>query len=321
MPKPSPQLEGVCYSVVIPVYNSAAVLPKLFSRLVAVMETLGEQFELLFVDDNSADGSWAVLEAITRGDPRVSAIGLAGNVGQGTATLTGLRHAEGKILITLDDDLEHSPEDIPALLARLDGGEGYNVVFGISNAVHRRAWRRVASWAMNIIFSPILRKPLALRFSGFRAMRRSAAEQILALRVPDPFVSALLFQITPRIGMVHVNHTASALPSSRHSFARLARLSLAYFDALSDRDRERFVVRIAAIGMVSLMLAALGLYLIPPSFIAGIAIGIAIGLTVVAASLGLAGAISGFRIRTFRRNPAPEVAIRRIMSARPETFG
>ena len=73
--------ETVFYSIVVPVYNSATVLPELYRRLIAVMESLGERFELLVVDDDSADGSWAALEAITRGDPRVSAIGLAQNVG------------------------------------------------------------------------------------------------------------------------------------------------------------------------------------------------------------------------------------------------
>lgn len=311
--------EPVFHSVVVPVYNSAIILPRLYVRLIAVMEALEKRFEVIFVDDDSIDTSWAALETVALADPRVSAIRLARNVGQGAATMVGLRHARGAVIVTLDDDFQHVPEDIPHLLQRLNGPEKYNVVFGLPQAFHRSSWRRTASWAMNMVFSPILRKPVALRFSGFRAMRRSVAAQLLTLRSPDPFVSALLFQITPHIGVARVEHFGSALASSRYSFGRLARLSLGYFGALSDGDRERFVVRAVITGAVFLAFALIGLYTAPATAIAWIAIGGAIVLAIGAIGLASAGAVAGLRIRAFRRAPAAEVAIRRMISAERKT--
>src|ERR1700674_4267920 len=116
--------ETVVYSVVVPVYNSAPLTTRLYGRLVAVMESLGQQFELIFIDDCSTDASWTALAEIARTDRRVIAIQLARNVGQGRATLYGIGRSSGEIIVTLDDDLQHVPDDIPKLLAELRGPVG-----------------------------------------------------------------------------------------------------------------------------------------------------------------------------------------------------
>ena len=154
--------EPVFYSVVVPVYNSAPILPRLHHRLAAAMEALGHPFELIFVDDASADASWAVLADIAHGDPRVVAVQLAHNVGQTPATLAGLRRSAGDVLITLDDDLQHPPEEIPKLLARLNGPEEFDAVFGIPAVRRQSVWRRAASWSNNMVFSVVLGKPVGL---------------------------------------------------------------------------------------------------------------------------------------------------------------
>jgi polyisoprenyl-phosphate glycosyltransferase len=248
----------IAYSVVVPVYNSAPVLARLYARLIAVMASLGKRFELVFVDDDSADASWSLLAEIARTDPRVLAIRLAHNVGQGDATLAGLRASSGEILVTIDDDLQYMPEEIPNLLAALDGPEWYDAIFGVPATRRHPAWRKFASSITNILVSPVLGKSASLHFTAFRAMRRPVVERMLALSWPDPFLSALLFQVTRRIGAVRVTHAASALASSRYSLRKLARVPSGLFAALSERDRRGFGRFIGMIAVVLTALASVG---------------------------------------------------------------
>jgi glycosyltransferase involved in cell wall biosynthesis len=212
----------VVYSVVVPVYNSAPVLARLYARLIAVMVSLERRFELVFVDDDSADASWSLLAEIARTDPRVLAIRLAHNVGQGDATLAGLRASSGEVLVTIDDDLQYMPEEIPNLLALLDAPERYDAVFGVPATRRHPAWRRFASSVANMCVSPVLGKPASLHFSAFRAMRRPVVERLLALSWPDPFLSALLFQVTRGIG-AGAGHTRHLCADIKPLFAPQAR--------------------------------------------------------------------------------------------------
>src|ERR1700688_2028475 len=257
--------DTVVYSVVVPVYNSAPLTTRLYGRLVAVMESLGQRFELIFIDDCSTDASWTALAEIARTDRRVIAIQLARNVGQGRATLYGLDRSSGKIIITLDDDLQYAPEDIPKLLAALDGPARYDVVFGVPVSRRHPAWRRFASWMLNLVVSLVLRKPLYLRFTAFCALRRGAVLQLLAVRSAEPFLlSALLFQITRRIVMVQVQHSNSELSFSRYSLGELAQVTFGCLASLSATDRRSFTMGTCAGGLGLLTLAWSVISLCPP---------------------------------------------------------
>jgi glycosyltransferase involved in cell wall biosynthesis len=309
----------IAYSVVVPVYNSAPVLARLYARLVAVMESLGRRFELVFVDDGSADASWSLLAEIARADPRVIAIRLARNVGQGEATLAGLRASSGEILVTIDDDLQYMPEEIPNMLAVLDGPERYDAIFGVPATRHHPAWRRFASLITNMFVSPVLGKPAALHFSAFRALRRPVVERMLALSWPDPFLSALLFQVTHRIGAVRVTHAKSALKSSRYSIRKLARVPAGLFGALSDRDRRSFVRVVGIIGAALVAFAYVGFLFRHVSMMVSIFAAAAAILAVLALSLALAALLVERRVEAFRRKPFAVVAIRAMISGGQET--
>src|SRR5689334_8474595 len=113
-------LDSVEISVVIPVYNSAEMLPLLHARLDAVLATMGNSFEVIYVDDGSQDASWSVLRQLEqqyRGS--VTAVQLMRNYGQHNALMCGFRQARGNYVITMDDDLQHPPEEIPKLLAAI----------------------------------------------------------------------------------------------------------------------------------------------------------------------------------------------------------
>ncbi|MBM3778148.1 MAG: glycosyltransferase, partial [Acidimicrobiia bacterium] len=210
----SPPAARVALSAVVPVFNSAPVVSTLCGRLVSVLERVGGSFEIVLVDDGSSDASWTALAAIARADTRVAAIRLAGNHGGGYATLAGLRHTAGDVVIMLNDDLQHLPEAIPALLAALAGPPARDVVFGRSRVRYHRAWRKAASLAIDIVAAVSLRKPLAFRFTSFLVARRECVSRVLALPDPAPAVPALFLGAAARIGVLTVPHGPSALGGS-----------------------------------------------------------------------------------------------------------
>lgn len=115
-------------SIVVPVYNGSATLSQLVDRLNRVLLALVEEFEIILVDDASCDDSWQLINELARSHPVVRGIRLSRNFSQHNATLCGIRAARFDTTVTLDDDLQQSPEDIPRLLARLD--EGFDIVYG-----------------------------------------------------------------------------------------------------------------------------------------------------------------------------------------------
>ncbi len=303
----------VC-SVVVPIYNSASLVTRLYGRLVAVMESLGLPFELILIDDCSTDASWAALTEIARADKRVIAVELARNAGQARATLHGIRRSIGDIIVTLDDDLQHAPEDIPKLLAELDGPAGYDVVLGIPTSRHQAAWRRFASWTANLTFCLVLRKPLRLRFTAFCAIRRRAALQLLAVRCAEPFVSVLLCRITPRIAVVRVQHFASTLGSSRYSLGKLARVTFGCLASLPDADRRSLVIAACA-GVLGLLTLAWGAFFLgPPGLATDIALVLAVALGIASLAIGSAAVAVEWRCRAVLRNPATEVVALCVIS-------
>src|SRR6185436_4430955 len=96
-------------SVVVPVYNSEAILPNLFDRLKPVLNSIGESWELILVNDASRDGSWKTIQSLAASDPRCRGINLMRNYGQHNAVLCGIRAVRGDVVVTMDDDLQHPP--------------------------------------------------------------------------------------------------------------------------------------------------------------------------------------------------------------------
>src|SRR5262245_14958972 len=115
-------------SIVIPVHNEEPSILPLYDRLSAVLESLGRKYEILFVDDASTDRSFELLANLVETDANLKVIRLRRNFGQTAALSAGFHEAEGSIVIAMDGDLQHAPEDIPALLAKID--EGFDIASG-----------------------------------------------------------------------------------------------------------------------------------------------------------------------------------------------
>ncbi len=212
------------YSVVVPVYNSENSLCELYERLANVFDRqLRRPFELILVDDNSRDNSFQVMERLRGQDPRVKIIQLARNYGQPSAVLCGFSHASGDFIITLDDDLQHPPEELPRMIEVLDTDPNVDVVLGKyvgrQHNFIRKFGTRVARWAT----SRMLNTPPDLEMTSFRVIRRFVVEAVLELDIYHPQIGDMLLHTTSHIVNVPVKHHARVYGRSGYTFTRLAR--------------------------------------------------------------------------------------------------
>ena len=168
-------------SVVVPVYNSETTLRDLVLRLEPVLQAEASKFELILVNDGSSDSSWKVVESLARDHAWIISIDLMRNYGQHNALLCGTRVANYQLIVTMDDDLQHPPEEIPKLLARLD--EGFDVVYG-APAKEQHGWSRdLASRLTRFALHKATGIETVRQVSSFRAFRRSLRDAFASYRV------------------------------------------------------------------------------------------------------------------------------------------
>ena len=259
----------VLFSIVVPVYNSEQTLPLLYERIARVMEGMGASFELVFVEDCGTDRSWQVLQAIAQKDDRVRAIQLLRNYGQASATICGLRHSVGQIVVTLDDDLQNPPEEITVLAGALENDPELDVVIGIPREKQHAFWRRLGSELVNSINSFAIKKDRSLKFSGFRAMRRIVVDRLVELNVPQPAIGVLLCSITPRITNIAVRHDPRSTGRSGYTIAKILGLTLSNFLTFSDFPL-RFLAMVGVVGILASL--AYGLALVVRFLTGGISV-------------------------------------------------
>ncbi len=210
------------FSIVVPVYNSARTLAELHARLCAALESLGS-FEIILVDDGSQDGSFARMQELRAADPRVRIVQLMRNFGQHNALVCGLARARGRVVITLDDDLQNPPEEIKKLVDTLT--DDLDCVLGVTQE-KRQSWsRNAASRLASHAAGWILRKGKRVRFSPFTAMRAELVAAMVLQRTAFVFIPALLYTTTMRIGEVEVRHDPRREGQSRYGWPRLLKLT------------------------------------------------------------------------------------------------
>lgn len=216
---PAPEI-----SIVIPVYNEAANLRALWSRLEPVISALGRACEAIFVDDGSVDNSLEILRGFAAGDPRVRVIELARNFGQHSAILAGFRNCAGDIVVTLDADLQNPPEEIPKLIAAIDAGN--DVVGGWREERQDRTYRRLASRLQNRVTSAIVGVPMHDYGCMLRAYRRHIIDTVVECDEKAAFVPALANTFAKRVAEIPVEHAERAAGESKYNLFSLAHLSL-----------------------------------------------------------------------------------------------
>lgn len=207
-------------SVVIPVYNSEPILQDLVIRLQAALVENCSQFELLLVNDGSFDKSWEKIQNLSTQYHFIKGINLMRNYGQHNALLCGIREAQGDVIITMDDDLQHPPEEISKLLQKWM--EGYDVVYGYPAKLPHSFWRN--------LFSRLTKKTLAVvmgiksvnEISAFRAFSTDLRKAFSSYQSPNVIIDVLLSWGTRNFISVKVNENPRVIGKSNYDFFKLA---------------------------------------------------------------------------------------------------
>lgn len=210
------------YSVVVPVYNSEHTLEELYTRLEKVFrETLKEEFELILVDDGSKDRSFEVMTGLRARDPRVKIIQMARNFGQHPALLCGFAHVKGEFVVTMDDDLQHQPEELPKMVNVMRERDDVDVIIasyeGRQHNAIRKLGTKVSVWAT----SKMLGKDPDLQITSYRLIRRFLVDAMVQTNTYLPQIGNLLVLTSNRIINVPVQHAQRAYGKSGYTFKRL----------------------------------------------------------------------------------------------------
>ena len=218
-------------SVLVPVYNSAETLREFARRTMDVLDRLGGQYEIVLVDDGSADRSWQTLCELQKEYPdRLVIIQLMRNFGQHNALMCALRHARGRLLVTLDDDLQTPPEEIPKLIAAIEA-EQLDLVYAQYKTKQHELWRNLGSGLVSLFYRLVFR--VRVKVTSFRVLRRELAEQILAYDLNFTYLDGLLAWNTQRISGVEGDHHARHSGRSGYSFGKLFVLAMNLFTNFS----------------------------------------------------------------------------------------
>lgn len=208
-------------SIVIPVYNSAGSLNLLVEKLEEVLPEISQQFEIILVNDGSRDESWRTIELLMRSHPAVRGINLMRNYGQHNALLCGVRAAQGDIIVTMDDDLQHPPKEIPVLLSRLN--EGFDVVYGSPRKMPHSLWRNLASRISKKSLSWVMGVKTVREISAFRCFRTQLRDAFKNYQSPGVILDVLLSWGTTRFTHVVVDENPREFGQSNYTFSKLAR--------------------------------------------------------------------------------------------------
>jgi glycosyltransferase involved in cell wall biosynthesis len=213
-------------SVVVPCYGGAKALPELLSRLDTTLNTLGVVSEVVLIDDCSPDGLALAVQRELPRYPRLRYVELMFNTGQFRALMCGFAQARGRYVITMDDDLQHPPEEIGKLYEYLRNSPHLDAVFGAYEKKQHSGGRNLGSWLLRMINTWIFHKPPGLIMSSFRCLRRELVDALLANHTRYPVIGPLILSSTRRIENVTVRHDARKYGRSNYSVPRLVRATL-----------------------------------------------------------------------------------------------
>ena len=202
----TPRPSNLSLSVVIPVYLSATILPRLVREVRDVAHGAGHagSFEMILVNDASPDNSWAVIKELAREHPFLKGVCLTRNFGQHNAVMAGLNASRGAVVVIMDDDLQHPPAAIEAMVAAIHSG--YDVCYTKYVGRKHPLWKKLGSRFNDLLATWILDKPRDLYLSSFKALRQNIVREVVKYDGPYAYVDGLILDITQRITSVPIRH-------------------------------------------------------------------------------------------------------------------
>jgi len=315
-PKAATTREAPDVSVVVPVFNEEQHLEPLHDRITRALEGAGERYEVIYVDDGSSDRSLELLSGFVARDPRVRVVEFSRNAGQHAAVLAGFEESRGRVVVTLDADLQNPPEEIPKLLAAIRAGN--DVAGGWRTLRQDSLFRRLASGVINRLTS----KALGVRMKDYgcmlRAYRREVVDGVVRCGEASAFIPALANTFAKRIVEVPVAHEERLGSRSRYGLIRLVNLQ---FDLVTGFSHLPLKVISTTGILVALAGLGFGLFLLVRRLIVGPEVeGVftlfAILFVLVGAqflALGVLGEYVGRVYREVRRRP--RFVIRKVWRA------
>ena len=240
------------YSIVIPVFKSTNSLGEIASRLRVVMdEELQSTYELVYVNDSPFHKpTCEYLEDLVKRDGNVKVVTLTKNFGQQSATLCGIEHSNGDYIITMDDDLQHLPEDIPVLVTKKD----HDIVIGRFRQKKHNIFKRITSSIKGYFDYLLIDKPKHIKMSPFRLFNKTVARGILLKTTPYPFIPALLFSVSRDIVNVQVQHEERQEGKSSYTFMKMVKL----FTNLIINNSSLLLRLMGYLGIIMAFLSILG---------------------------------------------------------------
>jgi glycosyltransferase involved in cell wall biosynthesis len=216
----TPAPEEVDISVLVPVLNEAETVQELSVRVAEVLERLGRTFEIIFVDDGSSDGTPAQVRQARERDPRVKLVRLRRNFGKAAALSAGFDYSNGRIIVTMDGDLQDDPDEIPRFLAKLEDEE-LDLVSGWKRRRQDPASKRLPSRLFNWVTRQLAQVDLHDFNCGFKAYRREVLAEIAVYGELHRYIPVLASRRGFAVGEIQVNHHPRRFGSSKYGWDRL----------------------------------------------------------------------------------------------------
>jgi undecaprenyl-phosphate 4-deoxy-4-formamido-L-arabinose transferase len=250
-------------SVVVPVYNSDTLLPRLVERLKPVLERQFRSYELILVDDDSRTDTWPAIEQLAREHSWIRGWRLLRNYGQHNALLCGIRKARNELIITLDDDLQHPPEEIPKLMEAIEAGA--DVVYGTPDREQHGFARDLASRITKLALGTVMGAETAAKVSAFRIFRTRLREAFENYNGPHVSIDVLLTWGTTRFAARVVRHDPRPESTSNYTTGRLVAHALNMMTGFSTLPLQissllGFAFTLVGVGVLLFVLARFLIY-------------------------------------------------------------
>jgi glycosyltransferase involved in cell wall biosynthesis len=216
------QTESNLYSVVIPVYNSEAIIESTVTQIGDFFSSQKLRYEIILVNDGSRDKSWSKLLEITRHRKHIVAINFLKNYGQHSAVYCGIRQSKGDYVITMDDDLQNPPEEIIHLINKIN--EGYDAVFARFRIKNHSLTRRLGSRVIGYLNGKIFNKPKELTLTNFRIFSRQVAIRMGEYRTLYPYIPGLILMFATNPANVYTEHHERKVGKSNYTLITIATL-------------------------------------------------------------------------------------------------